>query len=55
MFICYIFLFCYYFGDNYEISAFVLQGSGSGSMFVQSLRGDPFRVSSVFNYSYLYA
>lgn len=30
------------------IISLVLQGSGSGSMFVQSLRGDPFRVSSAF-------
>jgi hypothetical protein len=51
---CYIVLFNYYFEGNYEISAFVLQGSGSGSMFVQSLRGDPFRVSSAFYYWYTY-
>ena len=52
MSICYIvlFKFNYYFGDSFEISAFVPQGSGSGSMFVPSLRGDPFRVSSAFYY-----
>ena len=54
--ICYIVLykFNYYFEDSFEISAFVPQGSGSGSMFVQSLRGDPFRVSSAFYYRYAY-
>ena len=54
--ICYIvpFKFNYYFEDSFEISAFVPQGSGSGSMFVQSLRGDPFRVSSAFYYRYAY-
>ena len=56
MSICYIvlFKFNYYFEDSFEISAFVPQGSGSGSMFVQSLRGDPFRVSSAFYYRYAY-
>ena len=56
MSICYIvlFKFNYYFEDSFEISAFLLQGSGSGSMFVQSLRGDPFRVSSAFYYRYAY-
>lgn len=32
-----------------EINSFILQGKGAGSsMFVQSLRGDPFRVTFPF-------
>ncbi|KAF3959247.1 hypothetical protein CMV_015922 [Castanea mollissima] len=46
MSICYIalFKFNYYFEDSFEISSFVPRGSGSGSMFVQSLRGDSFKI-----------
>ncbi|KAK9988541.1 hypothetical protein SO802_028780 [Lithocarpus litseifolius] len=42
-----LFKFNYYSEDSFEISAFVPQGSGSGSVFVQSLTGGPFRAKAL--------